>query len=113
VLDFLSPLLQALRFAWLLTLHPARAGRTYAAYVVFIFSRLRCGSGRSMASDLLHGMWPDLRWLSRGWPSLCLRRDRPRYGNRGTSGLKGLARPNNLTFGLVHKIINKDQKDRG
>ena len=40
-LIFLSPLLQALRFAWLLTLHPARAGRTYAAYVVFIFSRLR------------------------------------------------------------------------
>ncbi len=45
----------------------------------FIFSRLCCGSGRSMASDLLHGMWPGLWWLSRGWPSLCLRRDRPRY----------------------------------
>jgi len=32
-------------FAWLLSLHPAAAGRVYAAYGGFIFALLSCGYG--------------------------------------------------------------------
>ena len=107
---FLSPLPQVLRFAWLLTLHPTAAGRTYAAYGAFIFSRLCVALG---------GRWHQTYCMGCGRVSGGYRGDGHHYvcaatglgmAAVGTSGFEGLAGSNSLTFNSVQKSSTRIKK---
>jgi hypothetical protein len=62
--------LSLLLFVWLLTLHPAAAGRVYAAYggVYVVVALLWL-----WLVDGVQGLWDcwGLRWLCWAWPSSC------------------------------------------